>query len=36
MDYAEHVKTYQGFLAVTKWGTIALVVLLAGMKIFLT
>lgn len=35
MDYAEHQKTYAGFLKVTKYGTIAVIVLLAGMKIFL-
>lgn len=35
MDYAEHNRTYAGFLRFTKIAIIALVVLLAGMKIFL-
>jgi hypothetical protein len=35
MDYAEHQKTYAGFLRLTKFGIIFLVVLLLGMKIFL-
>ncbi len=35
MDYAEHKKTYAGFLRITKIVIVALVVLLAGMKIFL-
>lgn len=35
MDYAEHNRTYAGFLTFTKWSVIATVVLLALMKIFL-
>jgi hypothetical protein len=35
MDYAEHEKTYAGFLRFTKIAIVCLVVLLAGMKIFL-
>ncbi len=35
MDYAEHNRTYAGFLKFTKYSIIALVVLLAGMKFFL-
>ena len=35
MDYAEHNRTYAGFLKFTKIAIIALVVLMAGMKIFL-
>jgi hypothetical protein len=35
MDYAEHTRTYAGFLRVTKIVIVCLVVLLAGMKIFL-
>ena len=35
MDYAEHQKTYAGFLRFTKYGIVFLVVLLLGMKIFL-
>ncbi len=35
MDYAEHERTYAGFVAMTKWGVIFLVVLLAGMAKFL-
>jgi len=36
MDYAEHERTYSGFLALTKWTIAAMVVLLAGMAFFLT
>lgn len=35
MDYAEHQKTYAGFLRLTKIAVGILVVLLVGMKIFL-
>jgi Bacterial aa3 type cytochrome c oxidase subunit IV len=35
MDYAEHNRTYAGFLQFTKYSIIALVVLLAAMKFFL-
>jgi hypothetical protein len=35
MDYAEHLRTYQNFLAWTKTGIIFLVVLLSGMAYFL-
>ncbi|NOT70083.1 MAG: aa3-type cytochrome c oxidase subunit IV [Hyphomicrobium sp.] len=35
MDYAEHNRTYAGFLQFTKYAIIGLVVLLAGMKFFL-
>lgn len=35
MDYAEHRRTYEGFLRLTKFVIAALVVLLIGMKIFL-
>lgn len=35
MDYAEHQRTYAGFLAVTKALVIFLVLLLAGMAYFL-
>ena len=35
MDYAEHERTYAGFLKFTKYAIISLVVLLAGMKFFL-
>ncbi|HEV7434811.1 aa3-type cytochrome c oxidase subunit IV [Rhizobium halophilum] len=31
MDYAEHEKTYGGFLTLTKWGTMHLVVLMIAM-----
>ncbi len=31
MDYPEHEKTYEVFLALTKWGTMAMVVLLIAM-----
>lgn len=35
MDYAEHNRTYAGFLQFTKVAIIALVVLLGGMFFFL-
>jgi hypothetical protein len=35
MDYAEHQKTYKGFLFATKVGVVLVVALLIGMKIFL-
>jgi len=35
-DYAEHERTYEMFLAITKWGVISIVILLAGMAYFLT
>ena len=35
MDYAEHDRTWVGFVAVTKWGTIAIIVLLILMAYFL-
>lgn len=35
MDYAEHQRTYSGFLRLTKISIVAIVVLLAAMKIFL-
>jgi Bacterial aa3 type cytochrome c oxidase subunit IV len=35
MDYNEHNRTYAGFLTVTKYSIIFLVLLLAGMKFFL-
>jgi hypothetical protein len=35
MDYEAHKKTYENFLRFTKFGIIFLVILLAGMKIFL-
>lgn len=35
MDYAEHTRTYAGFLRFTKYAIIFLVLLLAGMKVFL-
>lgn len=31
MDYSEHDKTYSGFLAMTKYGTLVLVALLVAM-----
>ncbi|MFM9857961.1 aa3-type cytochrome c oxidase subunit IV [Pseudoxanthobacter sp. M-2] len=36
MDYAEHERTYSGFLTLAKWTTVALVILLALMGFFLT
>jgi Bacterial aa3 type cytochrome c oxidase subunit IV len=35
MDYNEHNSTYSGFLRLTKYGIIFLVLLLAAMKFFL-
>lgn len=35
MDYAEHNKTYAGFLRFTKIAIVLLVLLLAGMRYFL-
>lgn len=35
MDYAEHNRTYANFLAWSKFGIVALVVLLSGMAYFL-
>ncbi len=35
MDYAEHDRTYAGFLQATKWGTIAVILIVIGMAIFL-
>jgi hypothetical protein len=35
MDYAEHERTFNGFLTATKWGTIVVVLILIGMAIFL-
>ena len=34
-DYAEHEATYEGFLKLTKWGTISVAVILILMAIFL-
>ncbi len=36
MDYPEHEKTYENFLAMTKWGVIFMVLLMVFMAIFLT
>lgn len=35
MDYAEHTRTYSGFIRITKISIVLLVILLAGMKAFL-
>ena len=35
MDYTEHRRTYQGFLRLTKYMIVFLVLLLLGMKVFL-
>ena len=35
MAAEEHLSTYEGFLTATKWGVIAMVVLLIGMATFL-
>jgi len=36
MDYAEHERTYAGFLKLAKWGIISVVIIIALMAIFLT
>jgi hypothetical protein len=36
MDYPAHEQTYEGFLALTKYGTISVIVILSLMAIFLT
>lgn len=36
MDYKEHIRTYNGFMLFTKISIVFLVILLAGMGIFLT
>ncbi|WP_182084991.1 aa3-type cytochrome c oxidase subunit IV [Aureimonas sp. ME7] len=33
MDYAEHDRTYMGFLALVKYGSIAIVAILLGMLV---
>jgi hypothetical protein len=35
-DYEQHEQTYEGFLTLVKYGTLAVVVILIGMFIFLT
>jgi hypothetical protein len=35
MDMKQHAETYKGFMALTKWGTIFIIVLLILMAIFL-
>ena len=35
MDYAQHNETYVGFLKITKYAIVFLVLLLAAMKFFL-
>lgn len=35
MDYAEHERTYEGFLVFVKWGIILNVIILVGMAVFL-
>jgi hypothetical protein len=35
-DYPAHEQTYEGFLALMKWGTIAVVAIVAMMYVFLT
>jgi len=34
-DYTAHEATYEGFLALVKWGTIGVIAIVAGMAIFL-
>ncbi len=35
MDYEEHERTYAGFVAFAKWGTIVVALIVLGMYIFL-
>lgn len=35
MDYAEHEKTYDLFVSLTKWGSISVIVILVLMAYFL-
>ena len=35
-DYAEHERTYEAFLTMSKWGIICIVILLILMAYFLT
>lgn len=35
-DYPSHEQTYETFLMLVKWGSISVIVILAGMAIFLT
>lgn len=35
-DYPAHEQTYEGFLALVKWGSIVVIAIVAGMAIFLT
>ncbi|MFZ4807318.1 MAG: aa3-type cytochrome c oxidase subunit IV [Hyphomicrobiaceae bacterium] len=35
MDYKEHVRTYEGFVTATKWGTILIALIVIGMAVFL-
>ena len=34
-DYPAHEQTYEGFIALVKWGTIGVVAIVLGMYIFL-
>ena len=34
MDYAEHERTYSGFISVTKWGVVAVATLLICLALF--
>lgn len=34
-DMRDHQRTYEGFVGLTKWGTIAVCLLLIGMAVFL-
>ncbi|MEW6767363.1 MAG: aa3-type cytochrome c oxidase subunit IV [Pseudomonadota bacterium] len=36
MDYKAHEETYEGFLTLTKYGTLTVIAILALMAIFLT
>ncbi|MCG6204945.1 aa3-type cytochrome c oxidase subunit IV [Rhodopseudomonas sp. HC1] len=35
-DYAAHEQTYEGFIKLVKYGTVAVIVIVAMMAIFLT
>lgn len=35
MDYAQHVDTYENFVRLSKYGTVIVIAILAGMSLFL-
>ncbi len=35
MDYPEHLRTYSGFVKLSIWGTVAVILILVGMAVTL-